>query len=484
MVLPLAVRERRPAPTGTFRTDSTDVLDRYILAKTHDLVADVTAQHGRVRPRSAPAARCATFLDALTNWYVRRSRDRFWAGDQDAIDTLHTVLVDALPGRGAAAAAGHRGGLPRPHRRAQRAPHRLAVGRRRPRRRATRRQRWTSPATCASPRCALRKAHQRRVRLPLASLHGRGRRRRPRSPPFTDLHRRRGEREGGRAHRRRRRGAPRYDLQVVPAALGPRLGGQTQQVIKAVKAGDWQRDRRRRRGRRRRRCCEGEYTLKLVVAGRRRQRAAVGSATAWWCSTPTVTPELEAEGVARDLVRLVQQARRDAGLAGQRPHRAHARRARVASAVRWSRSSTCSPRPPWRRQLAWAARRADAELDGEPVHIAVAVAGCTSGSGRARTRRCRRGRARRPGRQRAPRSSGCTATSCASAVCSPPVDGRANDELCAVLAAVAGPAAARGRRSSQVTPAARSNCWCCRPRSRRRGRRRRLAPIGQRSRVL
>jgi isoleucyl-tRNA synthetase len=28
----------------------------------------------------------------LTNWYIRRSRDRFWAGDQDAIDTLHTVL--------------------------------------------------------------------------------------------------------------------------------------------------------------------------------------------------------------------------------------------------------------------------------------------------------------------------------------------------------------------------------------------------------
>ena len=32
------------------------------------------------------------YLEALTNWYVRRSRDRFWAGDKDAIDTLHTVL--------------------------------------------------------------------------------------------------------------------------------------------------------------------------------------------------------------------------------------------------------------------------------------------------------------------------------------------------------------------------------------------------------
>ena len=33
------------------------------------------------------------FVDTLTNWYIRRSRDRFWAGDQDAIDTLHTALV-------------------------------------------------------------------------------------------------------------------------------------------------------------------------------------------------------------------------------------------------------------------------------------------------------------------------------------------------------------------------------------------------------
>ena len=32
------------------------------------------------------------FTEALTNWYVRRSRQRFWEEDPDAIDTLHTVL--------------------------------------------------------------------------------------------------------------------------------------------------------------------------------------------------------------------------------------------------------------------------------------------------------------------------------------------------------------------------------------------------------
>src|SRR3712207_9363380 len=30
--------------------------------------------------------------EVLTNWYVRRSRERFWTGEQEAIDTLHTVL--------------------------------------------------------------------------------------------------------------------------------------------------------------------------------------------------------------------------------------------------------------------------------------------------------------------------------------------------------------------------------------------------------
>ena len=38
-----------------------------------------------------PAGACASvreFLEVLTNWYVRRSRDRFWAGDVDAVQTV------------------------------------------------------------------------------------------------------------------------------------------------------------------------------------------------------------------------------------------------------------------------------------------------------------------------------------------------------------------------------------------------------------
>ena len=60
---------------------------------------------------------------------------------------------------------------------------------------------------------------------------------------------------------------------------------------------------------------EGEYTLETVAGD-----ATGGAATAvlprggFVVLDTTVTPELEAEGVARDLVRTVQQARREAGL--------------------------------------------------------------------------------------------------------------------------------------------------------------------------
>ena len=63
---------------ATWRTDSTDVLDRYVLAKTHDLVVAVTAQLDEYDIAGACQS-VREFLDVLTNWYVRRSRERFWA---------------------------------------------------------------------------------------------------------------------------------------------------------------------------------------------------------------------------------------------------------------------------------------------------------------------------------------------------------------------------------------------------------------------
>ncbi|MDE2409808.1 MAG: isoleucine--tRNA ligase, partial [Actinomycetales bacterium] len=72
-------------------TASTDVLDRYLLAKTGVLITDLAAALDKFDTFQA-AALLRDFGDVLTNWYVRRSRDRFWEGNAEAFDTLYTVL--------------------------------------------------------------------------------------------------------------------------------------------------------------------------------------------------------------------------------------------------------------------------------------------------------------------------------------------------------------------------------------------------------
>jgi isoleucyl-tRNA synthetase len=69
------------------------VLDRYLLAKTREVLETVQTHFDEFDTPFAAAA-LRDFGDVLTNWYVRRSRDRFWTGtDADAFDTLYTVLV-------------------------------------------------------------------------------------------------------------------------------------------------------------------------------------------------------------------------------------------------------------------------------------------------------------------------------------------------------------------------------------------------------
>ena len=105
VLLPDAVRQRRrPARRGSAPTRPT-CSTATCMGELRGLVDDVTERMDAYDLFGACES-VAAFLDTLTNWYIRRSRDRFWAGDQDAIDALHTALVTLVPGGGAAAAAG------------------------------------------------------------------------------------------------------------------------------------------------------------------------------------------------------------------------------------------------------------------------------------------------------------------------------------------------------------------------------------------
>ena len=296
--------------TGVFRTDSSHVLDRYVLAKLGDVIDSVTESMDTYDLFAA----CSTvrqFLDVLTNWYIRRSRDRFWAGDQDAIDTLHTVLhllsqiaAPLLPLltdeiyrglNGDASASVHLTDWP--------------TSSALPKDAALVASMDLVREVCSSA-LSVRKAHSRRVRLPLSSL----------TVACADAATLEGFLDIVRDEVNVREvvlttdvdAVASRELQVVPAVVGPRLGAHTQAVIVAVKKGDWTQDGDTIvvAGER---LVPGEYSLKLVTKQGTASAPLSGGGGVVLLDIE-VTPELEAEGLARDIVRAVQQARRDAQL--------------------------------------------------------------------------------------------------------------------------------------------------------------------------
>ena len=300
-----------PHSARTGAVASEHLLDRYILAKTKDLVTDVTAQMDAF-DLSGSAQSLRSFLDALTNWYVRRSRDRFWQGDRRAFDVLATVLetvsrvaAPLLPLLAEDVWRGLTGG---------RSVH-LADWPKREELRAADADEdlvFTMDAVrdVCSAALSLRKSTRLRVRLPLASLtvaSPDAERLRPfasliadevnvKSVEFTtDL--------GEYSER---------TLSLVPRALGPRLGKDVQRVIKAVKAGDWSvADGLVTAGGVELR--EGEYELVQAAKAAERTATLPGDGGVVVLDT-VVTAALAAEGLARDVVRVVQMARRDADL--------------------------------------------------------------------------------------------------------------------------------------------------------------------------
>jgi isoleucyl-tRNA synthetase len=290
-------------------TQSQHVLDRYILAKTRAAVTEIE----QLLEACNVGAACQVLrehLEVLTNWYIRRSRSRFWAGEPAALDTLWTVLETvcraAAPLLPLTTEAIWRGltGEPSVHLtswpdvRAWPADPDLAGA-------------MDLVRAVCSTALGIRKARQLRVRLPLARLviaH-------PQAnslAPYTDLI---ADEVNVKAVELAADPASlgTFELTVNPRLLGPRLGARVQEVIRAVKAGEWASTG------------EGvtaagvelepgEYELRLAVADPGSTSALPDHAGLVALDT-RVTAELAAEGTARDVVRIVQQARRDAGLA-------------------------------------------------------------------------------------------------------------------------------------------------------------------------
>ena len=309
----LQLYAERPA---TWRTDSTHVLDRYILAKLATTRETMTAALD-VYDIAGACESLRGFVESLTNWYVRRSRSRFWAGqdtDPDAFDTLYTVLEVAArlaaPLLPLATEAIWRGltGERSVHLTDWPAADELPAD-------AELVAAMDEVQQVCSTASSVRKANQLRVRLPLSRLTVAS----PtaeRLQPFTALIAdEMNVKEVSLSTDTAAYG--RYELVVNARAAGPRLGKDVQRVIKAVKAGNWSvragddgSDVVSADGID---LAEGEYTRKLVAVEPDSTAELPGGRGLVVLDT-TVTEELEAEGWAKDRIRELQDARRNAGL--------------------------------------------------------------------------------------------------------------------------------------------------------------------------
>ncbi|MBS4774170.1 MAG: isoleucine--tRNA ligase [Proteobacteria bacterium] len=74
-------------------SSSGEAIDNYILSKLRHL-RDVVKQGLDTYDVALSCNEIAKFMEVLNNWYIRRTRDRFWEGDAQAFDTLYTVLVN------------------------------------------------------------------------------------------------------------------------------------------------------------------------------------------------------------------------------------------------------------------------------------------------------------------------------------------------------------------------------------------------------
>jgi isoleucyl-tRNA synthetase len=250
------------------------------------------------------------FTEALTNWYVRRSRSRFWEEDADAIDTLHTVLE--VTGRLAAPL------LPL----VAEVIWRGVTGER-----SVHLTDWPEPGVVpadpelvaamdqvrdvCSAGSSLRKAKKLRVRLPLPKLTV-AVDDPERLCPFVDLI----ADELNVKTVELTDDVPaygRFELTVNARAAGPRIGKDVQAAIKAVKSGQGVVNADGTLTAGPATLLPEEYSSRLVAADPD-FTAALPDGAGLVVLDGEVTPELEAEGWAKDRIRELQDLRKSSGL--------------------------------------------------------------------------------------------------------------------------------------------------------------------------
>jgi isoleucyl-tRNA synthetase len=291
---------------GTTIRTAEHVLDRYALAKVRQVADDVTTKL-EVYDLSGACWSILGFIDSLNNWYIRRSRDRFWAGDPNAINTLHTVLstlcrvVAPLLPLTADAVYRDLTGADSVHLEPWPTSDELPLDSD-PRLVAT----MDAARDVCSAASSIRKARglpnrQPLARLTVASPHAEA------LQTFAELIQ---DEANVKAVELTADVAAAGDfvLQVVPSVLGPRVGKDVQQIIASVKAGDWSRDGDTVTVAGRPLQAD-EYTLRLVPRDTDSAAPLPGNVGVVALDL-TITPELAAEGIARTIVRGVNEARR------------------------------------------------------------------------------------------------------------------------------------------------------------------------------
>ncbi|WP_062072971.1 isoleucine--tRNA ligase [Demequina sediminicola] len=295
---------------------SLPVMDRYVLAKTADLVDTITEQ---MLAYDVPGASSSlqSFMDLLTNWYVRTQRDRFWSEDDAAFNTLFTVLTTvsrlAAPLLPLLSEEVYRGLT------GERSVHLTDY--------PVAPSAWRDDSLggvmdqvreVVSSAHALRKAEQIRVRQPLAALKVAVADSAALAPYAdliaTELNVKNVElvsiEDFTAAHPVEQR------LSVNARAAGPRIGKQVQAAIKGSKSGDWTVDASGAVVSGGIALMEGEYSLATVIGseGESTDAASVLPSGGFVLLDTALTPELEAEGYARDVVRAVQDTRKSEDL--------------------------------------------------------------------------------------------------------------------------------------------------------------------------